>query len=639
MWHERSLMVVGDVDQSIYSWRKADYRIFLGFQSDYPSCRIIKLEENYRSTATILDIANSIIANNTERIEKVLRCNRSKGAKGQYFEATDQIDEAFYVVEEIKRLKARGRPYSDCTILYRTNAQSRSIEEILIRSDIPYTVVGGTRFYDRLEIKDMVAYLKLVYNPKDGQAFNRIVNQPKRGIGKTSLERLAAYAEERGMSSMEACLEAQRVSGLSTKTASALALFANSLFSKWQRQASPASAYPISGLIEMIVRDSGYMAMLQAEAEASGDELAYSRVENVNEFIAVAKEFEATSDQPDLESFLTRISLISDLDSANVDDGASVRLMTLHSAKGLEFPVVFIVGLEEGILPHSRSYDSETAMEEERRLMYVGVTRAEDLLYLTRARKRTFFNQINGGSAFSGSQLPASRFLKEITPGLLTGYYPSSHDGDEPDFDDHDSHYSGTNRYGRGGSYSHNNDRGKNKARGGNHGRGDSHARGDNASPAGGSRTGAERSYPSSGYSRTGAERSSYPSSGYSGSNGVSGSNGYSGSKPSGRSGSTAAGPRRKGQADSAAQLEMRRQGLRAYSDKGAGNLSNQAPGPGPVFERLVVGDKVQHVKFGIGTVIDVISPGEKELYNIDFGEPDKKRIMDPRFAKLIKLS
>ncbi|MBZ0188184.1 MAG: UvrD-helicase domain-containing protein, partial [Candidatus Obscuribacterales bacterium] len=405
LWRNRSLLVVGDVDQSIYSWRKADYRIFLGFQKDYKGARLIKLEENYRSTATILEVANSIIENNTERIEKVLRCNKSKGSRAQYYEAVDEIDEAFYVVEELKRLKARGRALNDCVILYRTNAQSRAIEEVLIRNDMPYKVVGGTRFYDRQEIKDMVAYLKLVFNPKDGQAFNRVVNTPKRGLGKTTLDRLNAYAQKRDVSNIEAARDAQFIGNLSARAVSALKEFAYQVRERWSNQASSKEQNPVSGLIELILNDTKYIQQLEEQALSSKDELAYGRIENIREFLAVAKEFEEIAEKPDLDSFLTRISLVSDLDQVDLGDDA-IKLMTLHSAKGLEFPVVFLIGLEDGLFPHSRSFDDATSMEEERRLMYVGVTRAGDLLYLTRARRRTIFAR--GGPNASGFQTSAT---------------------------------------------------------------------------------------------------------------------------------------------------------------------------------------------------------------------------------------
>ncbi len=710
-WKERSLMVVGDVDQSIYSWRKADYRIFLGFQNDFPNSRIIKLEENYRSTSTILDIANSIITNNVERIDKTLRCNRGKGGKAQYYEGSDQIDEAFYVVEELKRLQARGRKYSDATILYRTNAQSRAIEEVLIRSGVPYTVVGGTKFYDRQEIKDIIAYLKLTFNPKDGQSFNRVVNQPKRGIGKTSLERLQVYADERGISCAEACLEALRIGNISPKTISELSNFGNTIFSRWQprcriQQKDPESGQtvgyedPISGLITMILEDTGYLRMLETDAMNQKDELAHGRIENVRELIAVAKEFEQIADEPDLESFLTRISLVSDLDKIE-DGGDQLRLMTLHSAKGLEFPVVFLMGLEEGVLPHSRSYDSDTSMEEERRLMYVGVTRAEDLLYITRARKRTFV----GAGGFSSTMLPPSRFLKEITPGLLTGFYPdqeghadedgySRHKEPSDDYESYDSFSSKTTRDDdRGGSryshdrgYSGNSNSGGSSRNSGYGGNSSNNYGGTNStrpsqnggfnygnnSPRTSQNGGSSYGNSSSRSSQNGGGDSSRSGSGYNNGSRYGGDSGRSSNnsgtsrgnipgrpagggsnttgggarqpKPSGpqvyRNGQRADGGRDAGRAG----YDQRREALRAYSDNRSGGGrpgSPQEPQQGPPpsnHERLVIGDVVQHAKFGVGKVIEVIGEGDKELYKIEF-DADTKRLMDPRFAKLIKLT
>jgi DNA helicase II / ATP-dependent DNA helicase PcrA len=681
-WHERSLMVVGDVDQSIYSWRKADYRIFLGFQNDFSNCNVIKLEENYRSTGTILDIANSVIRNNTERIEKELRCNRDKGTKANYYEGSDQIDEAFYVVEELKRLKARGRAYSDATILYRTNAQSRAIEEVLIRSGIPYTVVGGTKFYDRAEIKDIIAYLKLTFNPKDGQSFMRVVNQPKRGIGKTSLERLSAYADQRGGAIIEAALEAHRIGNLSPKTTAALSQFANCVFSRWQQRAVPqvkneetghTTGYPdpISGLIQMILDDTRYMDMLAEEAMNSKDEMAISRMENVKELLMVAKEFEEIADTPDLETFLTRISLVSDLDNEKLEKEENLKLMTLHSAKGLEFPVVFLMGLEEGILPHMRSLESDTAMEEERRLMYVGVTRAEDLLYITRARKRSFISrQSDGSSGFSAQMLPASRFLTEITPGLLTGYHPSSANsggyddenqehwggggsnfgkktgGREGYIDSEISHDSGSGYGGRNGYYD-----GGGSEKYGNNNYGGANRNGGGANRGGGSTGyggGANRGGGSTGYGG-GANRGG--STGYGGgSTGYGGgarTNAGSGARPAG--GSTGGGGAsrqvyRNGQKVEGLTTGQRKEPPRTFANQHTPGqkppLNAGRPGTPeePQFERMVVGDVVQHAKFGVGKVEQVIGEGNKELYAISFDEPGKK-ILDPKFAKLIKLT
>ncbi|MDZ4834096.1 MAG: 3'-5' exonuclease [Candidatus Melainabacteria bacterium] len=674
-WHERSLMVVGDVDQSIYSWRKADYRIFLGFQNDFSNCNMIKLEENYRSTSTILDIANSVIRNNTERIDKELRCNRDAGAKATYYEGSDQIDEAFYVVEELKRLKARGRAYNDATILYRTNAQSRAIEEVLIRSGVPYTVVGGTKFYDRAEIKDIIAYLKLTFNPKDGQSFMRVVNQPRRGIGKTSMERLTAYADQRGCSVIEAAVEAQRIGNLSPKTMAALSQFANCVFTRWRPRSVPEQLNeetgqpmgykdPISGLIQMILDDTGYMDMLAEEAMNSKDELAVGRMENIRELLLVAKEFEDVADTPDLETFLTRISLVSDLDNEKLEKEDNLKLMTLHSAKGLEFPVVFLMGLEEGILPHMRSLESDTAMEEERRLMYVGVTRAEDLLYITRARKRSFINrQADGSSGFSAQMLPASRFLSEITPGLLSGFFPGASGGAGGGntrgggYDDENQEHWGGGGSGFAKKPSRegyiDDDSSSSRSGGGYYDGGGSDKYGDNS--GGGNRTGGGygnsnggRSGYGGGNQYGGGQRTGSGSGGYGGGQ-RTGSGAGGGAKPaaSGAGGGASRQVYRNGQRVEGLTTGQRKEPPRTFANQHTPgqfkpSMYDNTGRPGapaePEFERMVVGDVVQHAKFGVGKVEQVIGEGNKELYAITFGEPGKK-ILDPKFAKLIKLS
>jgi len=537
-WEGRSLMVVGDVDQSIYSWRKADFRIILGFQNDFSEGKLIKLEENYRSTNTILDVANSIIENNSERIEKVLRCNRGKGSKAQCFEANDEIDEAYYVVEELKRLKARGKNFADCVILYRTNAQSRAIEEILVRSHLPYTVIGATKFYDRAEIKDILAYLKLIYNEQDGQAFQRIVNVPRRGLGKTTLERVSVFAEQNNICLLEASLRAQEIADVSEKAARTLIDFANQV-KRWQMLQRATS---VGGLLDMVIKDTRYIEKLEEDANSSKDELALGRIENVRELMAVAKEFEQIADEPDLDSFLTRISLVSDLDSLQEDTDA-VKMMTLHSAKGLEYPVVFLMGLEEGLFPHIRSFDSPSAMEEERRLMYVGVTRAADLLYMTFARKRmTMGRNANGSSGFSTNYTIPSRFLKEIGAGLLSGYYPAP--------------------------------------------------------------SGAEKSSSSSSYEREPVRDENE---------------------------STFAPKPRAMRTD---RMPVRREA----TNSDAAIKSMTTFGDAEPFEHFKVGDVVQHVKFGVGQVTSIIGEKDKELYNVEFKQSGK-RLLDPRYAKLIKMS
>lgn len=622
-WLERTLMVVGDVDQSIYSWRKADYKIMLSFQSDFKPARLIKLEENYRSTATILEVANSIIANNSERIEKELRCNRGKGGKVQCFEAQDEIDEAYYVVEELKRLTARGRTLKDCVILYRTNAQSRAIEEVLVRNHLPYTVVGGTRFYERQEIKDILAYLKLIYNPADGQSFNRTINVPRRGLGKTTVDRLNQYAIESGISPIQACFEAESIRDIAPKTGKALREFGE-MVNRWHML---SKTIPVSQLLETLLRETKYIDKLQEDASSNKDELALGRIENVRELVAVAQEFEKSADEPDLDSFLTRISLVSDLDAVKEGED-SVTLMTLHAAKGLEFPVVFLAGLEEGLFPHMRSLDSDTAMEEERRLMYVGVTRAEDSLYLTLARKRMILGRgPAGGSGFTSNYTVPSRFLREITPGLLAGYYPPPAGERRPDIAQDDPFVTGgwgqapskQGGYGGGsGGYES-----KYGGGGGNYGGGG--ARPNNYGGGGNSRP---NNYGGGGNSRP----NNYGSGGgsYGGNRGGSSSGGSSSGNRYAGAGSS---PYDARQQQPAKPRAMRVDPNAAPPARTAHSQEIAAP---VSFERLAVGDKVQHAKFGVGTVVQVIGEQDKELYNVEFNEAGR-RLLDPRFAKLIK--
>lgn len=647
-WQNRTLMVVGDVDQSIYSWRKADFRICLGFQNDFKSGKLIKLEENYRSTSNILDVANSIIQNNSERIDKVLRCNRGKGGKAQFYEAADEIDESYYVVEELKRLQARGKNLKDCLILYRTNAQSRAIEEILVRNHVPYVMVGGTRFYERAEIKDIIAYLKLIYNPRDGQAFNRVINVPKRGIGKTSLDKLAEFAEMSNSSLIEAALSIERMVDISPKTARAIKDFAEAV----QRWNMFSKMMKVSELLETVLKETMYIQRLEEDANSSKDELALGRIENVRELVVVAKEFEETADEPDLDSFLTRISLVSDLDAVKNSEDA-VTLMTLHGAKGLEFSVVFLMGLEEGLFPHMRSLESEPAIEEERRLMYVGVTRAEDMLYLTLARKRMMIGRGPQGSGFSTAFSKPSRFLKEITPGLLLGYYPAPEPEAAPavEFDEYGNNSSfgrSGNGGGSGGGYKGGYNGGESKY-GNNSGYGNS---GYGNSAGYGNKSG---SSSGSGYGNSGYGNSS---SGYGGNKSNSGSaygnnnRGYAGggskygddyggsSKPEGTNrapGGTSNGPVKKramrpGDSTGSGGARMER-----FIEKEAFQ-SNAEHAPKVEFEHLQIGDVIQHTKFGTGTVVQVIGEKDKELYNIEF-EGMGKKLLDPRFAKLIKLS
>lgn len=408
LWKDRSITVVGDVDQSIYSWRGADFRIILGFQNDFPENTLIKLEKNYRSTEIILSVADSIIKNNKERIEKVLLPTKEKGEKVICFEAESEIEEAQYVAKEAQRLLKPGFKYSDMAVTYRTNAQSRAIEEALIKKNIPYQIFGGFRFYERKEIKDVIAYLKVIYNPSDAVSLKRIINIPKRGLGATSLEKIDRYANKNDYTLYKTLLEVTDVPDLSEKIIISVQNFIELI--EYLRKASKSLS--ISDLLDLILKKSGYWDELEKEGTIDSEE----RLANIQELYSVANEFEANNSNSELGDFLTQISLYTDLDNLKLTTN-KVTLMTLHLAKGLEFPVVFISGLEEGVFPHIRSIDSldQNEMEEERRLMYVGVTRAKEKLYFTYARTRRLFGL--------QEYLQVSRFIEEAPREHLSGYY------------------------------------------------------------------------------------------------------------------------------------------------------------------------------------------------------------------------
>ena len=411
LWKGRGITVVGDVDQSIYSWRGADFRIILGFKNDFPENTTVKLEHNYRSTKTILKVADSIIKNNKERIEKTLLPTKEEGDKIICFEAEDEIEEAHYITKEMARLLKMDYKYSDVGILYRTNAQSRAIEEALIKRNIPYQIVGGFRFYERREIKDIIAYLKVIYNPSDSVSLKRIINIPKRGLGATTLIKIEEYANKNDFTLYKTILEITDVPGLSEKTIVSVQNFVE-LIEHCRRAEKSLS---LSDLLDSLLKKSGYWDELETQGTLESEE----RLANIQELYSVANEFEAnakTTEQSMLGDFLTQISLYTDLDNLKLTSN-KVTLMTLHLAKGLEYPVAFICGLEEGIFPHSRSISSldDSEIEEERRLMYVGVTRAKEKLYFTFARERRIF----GSSEFA----EVSRFINEAPKECLTGFY------------------------------------------------------------------------------------------------------------------------------------------------------------------------------------------------------------------------
>jgi len=411
-WESRSVFVVGDVDQAIYSFRMADFRILLEFQEDFgdglpdeKTQTMVKLEENYRSRENILQAANQLIENNTQRIDKILRATRGEGEPIFLHRADNELEEADFVLQQIRQLERQNNDFNlgDFAILYRTNAQSRPFEDVLLRSGIPYTMVGGLKFYDRKEIKDSLAYLRLIVNPDDSISLLRVINTPRRGIGKTTIDNLVVAARELTIPLWEIISDEVSVNNLAGRAAKSINNFCQ-LIQKWQTQ---LEVLPASQIVQGIMEDSGYIDDLKKQ----GTDEAQDRLQNVVELFNAVKQFEEENDEPSLGNFLENASLSSDLD--NLEDGEkAVSLMTLHSAKGLEFPVVFLVGMEQGLLPHTRSLDDPEGLEEERRLCYVGITRAQERLYLTCARERRLW----------GERAPAisSQFLKELPKELLS---------------------------------------------------------------------------------------------------------------------------------------------------------------------------------------------------------------------------
>lgn len=407
----RNICVVGDADQSIYAWRGADIRNIIDFTRDYPDAASIKLEQNYRSTKTILHAANAVIDNNESRPKKTLWTENPAGNKIIHYQAQTEHDEADYIAGVIyNRHEISHEPYGDMAILFRTNAQSRVLEEKLMRYAIPYTMVGGTKFYDRKEIKDVLAYLRLLYNPEDSLSLTRIINVPKRNIGATTMEHVAAYAEEQGISLFEALSSTDEIP-VTKRARTSLENFAAMIFDLL----NDIEGKDVLSLIETVIKETGYGDMLDKEAEH--DPQGESRKENVGEFLSVAKDYMDSNPDGNLQDFLENVALVSDVDDFESSD-SKVTLMTLHAAKGLEFPVVFLTGLDEGLFPHSRTLLDPAQVEEERRLAYVGITRAERQLYVTNAITRTMYGRIS-------AYMP-SRFLAEIPPQLMEDYHRKS---------------------------------------------------------------------------------------------------------------------------------------------------------------------------------------------------------------------
>ena len=403
--HWKNIAVVGDADQSIYAWRGADIQNILDFEKDYPNCTSIKLEQNYRSTKIILDAANAVIENNEGRPKKNLWTDKTEGAKIQHFTAQSEHEEAAFIGDTIaKKHDIHGVPYGDMAILYRTNAQSRVLEEAQMKRALPYTMVGGTKFYDRKEIKDVLAYLRVLYNPFDDLSLLRIINVPKRSIGATTVAKLQDYARANGTSLFMTLTQLHLVDTIKGKTKEKLEEFGILIFTLVAEMEDKT----VLDILESILDRTGYLAQL----EESTDPQDQARAENIGELLSVAKDFQDTNPTGTVEDFLEQVALVNDVDSFEQEE-SKVTLMTLHAAKGLEFPIVFLGGLEEGLFPHSRTLMNPEEIEEERRLAYVGITRAEKELYISNATTRTVFGR-------TSSYLP-SRFIDEIPEELVDG--------------------------------------------------------------------------------------------------------------------------------------------------------------------------------------------------------------------------
>jgi DNA helicase-2/ATP-dependent DNA helicase PcrA len=404
----RNLMTVGDDFQAIYSFRGADIRNLLDFQEDFPDAHIVRLEQNYRSTETILDAANALMSHNRGQLSKNLWTDLGEGDKIKVRELADEHAEARFVTAEIQRIVDEGVSRSEIAVFYRTNAQSRVLEDMLVRAGVGYQVVGGTKFYERAEVKDAVGYLTFLVNPQDAGAFVRIANSPRRGIGQTSLGRVLTYADTMGIPVWDAAASPEEVPGLGTAARKAIGRFM-SVMDRLRERAEGGA--PVGELLQETLSETGYLEALEVERTIE----AQGRIENLEELVRVAQEYDAAAtvgedgEEPGVGQFLQQISLLADVDALDDEDQGLVTLMTLHNAKGLEYPIVFIIGMEDGVFPHSRALD-EGSVEEERRLAYVGITRAMRDLYLTFARRRNMF-----GSEGNGVK---SRFLDEIPRDL-----------------------------------------------------------------------------------------------------------------------------------------------------------------------------------------------------------------------------
>lgn len=594
---ERSLCVVGDVDQSIYSWRGADFTIIMNFQKDYPSTKLIKLEQNYRSTAHILNAANAVIENNNERLDKVLYSNKGEGEKLSYYIADDEADEANYIISNIRR--TAGGNYNKFAILYRTNNQSRALEEACMATGVPYRIYGGTKFYDRAEVKTVLCYLKLINNTDDSQSLRRVINIPKRGIGDTTMQNLTKFASDRDISLYEA-IKICEESEINAKTQSKLKDFA-SLIYKFQQA---KDSYTLKEFVTLVIEKSGYLAELQSKAAT--DPEFQDDINNLQELVNVAEEFVPEEEDNVLGEFLQQVALVSDLDSME-EESNNVTMMTLHAAKGLEFPTVFIAGMDEGIFPSQRTLQVPSEVEEERRLMYVGITRAEEKLYLVSAKRRQTWGEYK--------YYNPSRFIEEIPHNLIESM-------------ESEGRTSGTSTFRSAVS----------KAR-------ESYAKTDTDGYV----------KPSSGFGANfvAPQRKGLASGGKSSSYSQSSSSSYS--KTSYQKPASNRTPQRtiivksainkKREEEKIAAFfkdnaikrmaEERRQRL-AQEQQQAKEREEQRKSSQILGDVFDVGQRVFHEQMGIGHITDVLNVGESIMYTVDFGAKGKKA-MDATYARLKK--
>jgi DNA helicase-2/ATP-dependent DNA helicase PcrA len=402
----RNLCVVGDADQSIYGWRGADIRNILDFEKDYPETKIITLDQNYRSTQVILDAANAVIENNSDRRPKELWTQNPQGELITHYLAHHERDEAQFIADTITKLNTvYCTPYGDIAVLYRTNTQSRVVEEAFMKCGIPYVIVGGLKFYDRKEIKDILSYLRVIFNPADSVSLMRIMNVPRRGLGDATITRLTEYALQNNMTLFDVVSNPELVPGLTARAKRPLEFLAELIFNLMAQ----APSLSVVDLVNKVMNESGYVEELQKSTDPQDE----NRLDNLKEFLSVAKDFATGDVEDNLENFLGQVALVADIDNADMTE-SRVTLMTLHSAKGLEFPVVFMSGMEEGLFPHSRTLMNESEVEEERRICYVGITRARRKLYMTNARMRTIYGRTQ--------MFPLSRFLDEIPTQMVEKY-------------------------------------------------------------------------------------------------------------------------------------------------------------------------------------------------------------------------